>query len=146
MPFIPHSVGQPYFNAVSAIADSTGSPIVCDGLKVATFTFVLAVGAGTTTGVIYFEVAAIASTPASTDWSRVLIPAGGLHTNVSGVALSTPVSATMGSTTVALTAVTSGSFTVTVSDLPVGQLRCVWDWASGTGASPNTLTAYAQGR
>jgi hypothetical protein len=140
------SNGQPYFASTTPqTTDVVGNPIFCDGLSVATFTFVLNVGAGNVTSTIYFEATSQAGGTV-TDWARLLIPAGGLHTNVAGIALSTPVSETMGSLTVTLTAASSGTFMVTLSDLPVGLVRAVYDYGSGTGGAPNTLTCYAAGK
>lgn len=144
--FVLSSQGQPYMNAVSAVADTTGAWLsVGDGLDVVTFEFVVDVGAGNVTGVAYVEhTAQMTGTLPTTAGTatRVLLPLGSLHTTLSTAALASAPNPSVG---VTLTALVTGRFAIHLGQVPAGNIRAVFDFASGTGASPNTVTCYASG-
>ena len=141
--FVLASQGQPYMSAVSAVADKTGDWLsVGDGLEVVTFEFVLDVGAGNITGVVYVEHTAQLSGTMPSVGTRVALPLGSLHTTMSTVALASAPNPSVAAT---LTAAVTGRFALHLGKIPAGNIRAIFDWASGTGASPNTLTCYASG-
>lgn len=144
--FVLASQGQPYMNAVSAVADKTGDWLsVGDGLDVVSFEFVMDVGAGNVTGTVYVEhTAQMTGTLPTTAGTatRIALPLGSLHTTMTTVTLA---SAPNPSTGLTLTAAVTGRFAIHLGQVPAGNIRCVFDWASGTGASPNTVTCYASG-
>lgn len=141
---IPFSQGQPYLDAVDGTADASGAWIQTDGLRVLTFEVEHAITSGTVTSDFYIECTAQLSGAVSSG-SRILLPAGSLHTDVSEIELDTAVSATMGSLKVTMTAAGAGRFLVTLSDIPSGQIRAVYDYGSNAAAVGSTITVYLSG-
>lgn len=132
--------GQPYINAVSALASKTGDWIYAsDGLDGICFEWVFALGAGNVTGTIVVEhTAQLTGTP-PTNGSRIMLPLGSLHTSMTQVTLA---AAPSPSPEVTLTAVVTGRLEINLGRIPAGVIRCNYVFASGSGASPNTATCY----
>jgi hypothetical protein len=128
-----------YIAAATITSDQAGAWFSTEGLSVISATVVMAVGAGTITGEFYAECTADTSASALGP-SRVILPAGCLHTSLSGIALADPAEA------VAVTAATTGNFTVSLDAIIAGQMRFMWNQTGGTGASPNTITVFLNGR
>lgn len=137
---------QPYVNATSAIASKTGDWIqIGEGLSVICFEFVFDVGAGNVTGAVRIDhTAQLNGTPASA--TILNLPLGSLHTGTSWSTLATLAGAPNPSPQVTLTAMITGRFEIMLGQVPPGQIRSVYNFTSGTGASPNTLTQYVTGR
>lgn len=129
-----------YINAVGGItSDQPGVWFSTEGLSVISATVVMSMGIGTITGEFYAM--CTADTAASPEGaSPVILPAGCLHSTLSGIALADPASA------VAVTAATSGSFTVSLDAIIAGQMMFGWNQTGGTGASPNTIKVFLNGR
>ena len=141
--FVLTSQGQPYMNAVSSLASKTGDWIsVGDGLEVVTFDYEFAMGAGNITGTITVEHVAQLSGSLPSTGTRVLLPLGSLHTNLTQATLA---SAPNPSLAVTLTAVVTGRLALHLGKVPAGHIRSLFNFTSGAGASPNTLTCYATG-
>lgn len=134
---------QPYVNATSAIASKTGDWIqIGEGLTVICFEFVFALGAGNVTGSIAIQHTALLNgTPAG--GTVVMLPLGSLHGSAVQATLA---SAPNPSTQVTLTAMITGQLEINLGLVPPGQIRSIYTFSSGAGASPNTLTQYVTGR
>lgn len=141
--FIPASVGQPYFNAVSAITSKTGDWInVGQGLEVVSFEFEWSMGAGTVTGSITIQHTSQLSGAMPTNGSVIGLPLGSLHTSLLTATLD---SAPNPSQQVTLTALTTGRLSIVLGKVPAGNIRAIYTRNSGSGASPNTLSAWVTG-
>lgn len=141
-PNVPLAVGQPYMNALGALATRTGDWIpIGDGLSVIMFEYVFDVGAGNVTATVSVQhTAQLNGTP--TSGSVINLPLGSLHTSLSQATLA---SAPNPSVAVTLTATITGRFAIILGQVPAGQIRSIYTFGSGTGASPNTITCYASG-
>lgn len=141
--FVPIAIGQPYMNAVDALTSKTGDWIsVGDGLAVIAFEFDVQVGAGTITGSVNVQHTSQLSGTLPATGSRILLPLGSLHTSLTTVTLA---SSPNPSTSATITAMTTGRFSIVLGQIPAGNIRCSYVFASGTGASPNTITTWCTG-
>jgi hypothetical protein len=146
MAFISAAQGQPYMNAVTSLVTKLGDWIpIGDGLAEVCFQYIFALGAGNVTGSILVEHTANMSETVLTTGTgtRVLLPLGSMHTTLTTATLDLVPNPSL---LVTLTAVTTGKLSIMLSDIPPGQIRSTFSFASGTGASPNTITCYVTGR
>lgn len=141
--FVPAALGQPYFNAVSAITSKTGDWISCgDGLDVISFEFEWSMGVGTVTGNIAIQHTSQLNGTMPSNGSVILLPLGSLHTNMATATLDL---APNPSTQVTLTALTTGRLSIVLGQIPAGNIRAIYTRSSGSGASPNTLSVWCTG-
>jgi hypothetical protein len=137
---ITPSVGQPYINAANAIGTQTGAWIpIGSVVEALAFEFVFSIGAGNVTGAVTIQYSAQMNGAISGAGTQLLLPNGSLHTSLTQATLA---SAPNPSTQVTLTALVAGRFSVILSKVPPGQVRAIYTYTSGTGASPNQLTVY----
>lgn len=138
---------QPYLAPQSAVADAVGAwTSIGSGLESVEFEWVFDIGAGTVTGVLWVEkVAQLNGTIATAIGSgtRILIPQGAMHTSVSGFALASAPSPSVG---VTVTAASSGRVSIMLGRIPPGQIRAGWDYGSGAGGGSNLVSCYAVAR
>lgn len=134
-----NATAQPYIAAVNgnALLDQPGewfSTVECDTIS---HSSQLDVGAGNVTAKVYAEFTADMKNLRGI--SRVALPYGCLHTNLAGVDYAAD------GKSIQLTAASSGSFSISISAPGVGRMRFVYDFETGTGASPNTYESYTAG-
>lgn len=125
----------PYIDAQALIGTAAGRWFNTDQQRVVSVSVELSLAAGTVTGNFYAEYTADPENVHGI--SRVLLPSGSLHTNLAGAALASD------GTSVVVTAATSGSFSVSLANPGSGRFRFVWVRASGAGAAPNLVSAWA---
>lgn len=131
---------QGYLFGQNILVSGAGRWFGTDRVQLVTIGVELQVGAGTITGALVPQFTAATLAGATVDTppalSPVLLPAGSLHSTLSGVTLpGIP-------DRVAVAAATSGSFTLSFATPPAGKLRFGWVFGSGTGAAPNFLNVY----
>lgn len=129
-----------YVPAQAINAALTGGWLKTAGIDVLTFEIVLETAAITDlAGTIFLEYTGLTGgTP--TRVTRVLLPAGCLHTNIAGIAINGA------GTAVAITAgaVSLGALAISISKPLRGRMRLGWTYSAGT-VSTNTIAVTAQG-
>lgn len=136
---ILNASGEPYFGAggLDISANRDGDWIQLLRFEIVSLSCEIDIGATAISGDLYAE--ATTDPAHARGISRVLLPAGSLHTSAAGVTLPTA------RTSVNLAAVADGAcFTVTFSAPIVGWFRWRWTKSAG-GSAPNRLFGYMEG-